>query len=180
MTMRNPRVLMLSDVYFPRVNGVSTSIQTFRRDLEAEGCSSILVAPQYPGQRDDEPGVVRVRSRYLPFDPEDRFLVAAALDIAVRALGPEFDLVHIHTPFVAHTVGLRVARRLGIPVVETYHTFFEEYFHHYLPWAPRAIAARPRARDLPPAMQCGRRRHRAFAADGGRAARLRRADRNRR
>ena len=25
------RVLMLSDVYFPRVNGVSTSIQTFAR-----------------------------------------------------------------------------------------------------------------------------------------------------
>ena len=138
MTMRNPRVLMLSDVYFPRVNGVSTSIQTFRRDLESEGCSSILVAPQYPGQSDDEPGVVRVRSRYLPFDPEDRFVVARALDHAVRALGPGFDLVHIHTPFVAHTVGLRVARRLGIPVVETYHTFFEEYFHHYLPWAPHA------------------------------------------
>ena len=27
------RVLMLSDVYFPRVNGVSTSIETFRREL---------------------------------------------------------------------------------------------------------------------------------------------------
>ena len=28
------RVLMVSDVYFPRVNGVSTSIETFRRTLE--------------------------------------------------------------------------------------------------------------------------------------------------
>ena len=40
---------------------------------------------------------------------------------------------------MAHVVGLRLARRLGIPVVESYHTFFEEYFHHYLPYVPRAL-----------------------------------------
>ncbi len=31
------RVLMLSDVYFPRVNGVSTSIQTLRQALADAG-----------------------------------------------------------------------------------------------------------------------------------------------
>jgi glycosyltransferase involved in cell wall biosynthesis len=137
--MRPPRVLMLSDVYFPRVNGVSTSIQTFRRDLEAEGCRSILVAPHYPEARDDEPGIVRVPSRYLPFDPEDRMLVASELERAVRARRGEFDLVHVHTPFLAHRAGLRIARRLGVPVVESYHTFFEEYLHHYLPLVPRRL-----------------------------------------
>ncbi len=146
MTSRAPRVLMLSDVYFPRVNGVSTSIQTFRRDLEAKGCSSILVAPQYPQPRDDEPGIVRVRSRYFPFDPEDRVIVAGEIERAVHAMDREFDLVHIHSPFIAHFAGLRLARRLGIPVVESYHTFFEEYFHHYLPYVPRtALRALARA-----------------------------------
>ena len=64
------RVLMISDVYFPRVNGVSTSIQTFRRDLAALGCETWLVAPEYPeGWQDDAacpaPAVAlpRVRSR---------------------------------------------------------------------------------------------------------------------
>lgn len=137
--MRSPRILMLSDVYFPRVNGVSTSIQTFRRDLDAEGCASVLVAPQYPESRQDESGIVRVRSRYFPFDPEDRVIVARELERAVEALHCDFDLIHVHTPFVAHVVGLRLARRLGIPVVESYHTFFEEYFHHYLPYVPRAV-----------------------------------------
>ncbi len=32
---------MVSDVFFPRVNGVSTSIQTFRRDLAALGCETL-------------------------------------------------------------------------------------------------------------------------------------------
>ncbi len=139
MSTRGPRVLMLSDVYFPRVNGVSTSIQTFRRDLEALGASSVLVAPGYPGISRDEPGVVRVRSRALPIDAEDRLPVRREMDACIRALPGPFDLVHVHTPFVAHYAGLRAARRLGIPVVETYHTLFEEYFHHYLPWAPRQL-----------------------------------------
>ena len=137
--MRPPRILMLSDVYFPRVNGVSTSIQTFRRDLASEGCSSVLMAPQYPEARQDEPGIVRVRSRYFPFDPEDRVIVAGELERAVLSLHCDFDLIHIHTPFVAHVVGLRLARRFSIPVVESYHTFFEEYFHHYLPYVPRVV-----------------------------------------
>jgi hypothetical protein len=37
------RVLMVSDVYFPRVNGVSTSIETFRQTLACEGVTVRLV-----------------------------------------------------------------------------------------------------------------------------------------
>jgi glycosyltransferase involved in cell wall biosynthesis len=137
-----PRVLMLSDVYFPRVNGVSTSIQTFRRDLAELGCESWLIAPAYPAVRDDEPGIHRVRSRFLPFDPEDRLMVTAELERACRALEGQFDLIHIQTPFLAHRVGTRLARRIGVPTVETYHTYFEHYFHHYLPFLPEGLLAR--------------------------------------
>jgi 1,2-diacylglycerol 3-alpha-glucosyltransferase len=49
------------------------------------------------------------------------------------------DVVHIHTPFVAHYAGTRFARRVKIPCVATYHTFFEEYLHHYVPVIPRRI-----------------------------------------
>lgn len=59
---------------------------------------------------------------------------------ALDALSPgDFDLVHIHTPFIAHYAGVRFARRTNIPALATYHTFFEEYLHHYLPVLPRAI-----------------------------------------
>jgi 1,2-diacylglycerol 3-alpha-glucosyltransferase len=137
--MRRPRILMLSDTYFPRVNGVSTSIQTFRRDLESLGCESVLLVPQYPQARADEPGVLRVRSRRVPFDPEDRMLVMRDLVRAASETRGTFDAVHIQTPFIAHVVGLRLARRLGIPAVETYHTLFEEYAPHYLPILPKPL-----------------------------------------
>jgi glycosyltransferase involved in cell wall biosynthesis len=146
---RPPRVLMLSDVYFPRVNGVSTSIQTFRSALETLGCETTLIAPEYGVARDDEPGITRVLARQVPFDPEDRLMGGRGLERACAALDGSFDLVHIQTPFRAHQAGVRLARRLHLPVVESYHTYFEHYFHHYVPYLPRAwlaLAARALSR----------------------------------
>jgi glycosyltransferase involved in cell wall biosynthesis len=129
---------MISDVYFPRVNGVSTSIQTFRRELAALGHQVDLMAPAYPGAQAAENGVMRVASRYVPFDPEDRMMRAGGLRTLMPRLRAEkYDLVHIQTPFVAHYSGIRIADELGVPRVETYHTFFEEYLFHYVPLLPR-------------------------------------------
>ena len=41
------RVVMVSDVYFPRINGVSTAIQTYRQALRAHGVEVSLVTPDY-------------------------------------------------------------------------------------------------------------------------------------
>ena len=135
------RVLFISDVYFPRVNGVSTSIRTFRQDLGNCDVETVLVAPRYASPTpDDEPGLLRVPSGYVPRDPEDRRMRWGALTRTLDSLPrDEFDLVHIHTPFIAHYAGARFARRAGIPCVATYHTFFEEYVHLYVPVMPRSI-----------------------------------------
>lgn len=143
------KILMISDVYFPRINGVSTSIATYRRELEERGHEVHLIAPDYDGvATDDEFRIRRVPARHLPFDPEDRMLRAGCVLMEQEALREEeFDLIHIQTPFIAHYLGVRLAKELGIPRVETYHTYFEEYLHHYLPFMPR-VAARYLARSL--------------------------------
>lgn len=133
------RILMLSDVFFPRVNGVSTSIQTYRTDLTAIGHEVTLVAPRY-GSEGDESGIVRLPSRAVPRDPEDRLMRWGALTEFAKTLRPDtVDIIHIQTPFLAHYAGVRLARRLGAPLVETYHTYFEHYLHHYVPGLPAAI-----------------------------------------
>ncbi|AGA90704.1 glycosyltransferase [Thioflavicoccus mobilis 8321] len=134
------RVLMISDVYFPRVNGVSTSIQTFARELVAKGHAVTLIAPDYGRPAAAEPfEIIRIPSRYLPLDPEDRILRITPLRRRHRALTERgYDLVHIQTPFVAHYAGLGLARRLGVPAVASYHTFFEQYFDKYVTFLPSA------------------------------------------
>ncbi len=135
------RVLFVSDVFFPRVNGVSTSISTFREDLGRLGVQTVLVAPRYPGyEPTGERDIVRIEGSRVPGDPEDRRMRWSHLTRALAGLESEpFDLVHIHTPFLAHYAGVRFARRRALPCVATYHTFFEEYLHHYVPALPRRI-----------------------------------------
>jgi 1,2-diacylglycerol 3-alpha-glucosyltransferase len=135
------RVLFVSDVYFPRVNGVSTSIRTFRGDLAQLGVATTLVAPAYPNApADSDPSIIRVASGGVPRDPEDRRFLGRSLRRTLNLeLAAKVDLVHIHTPFIAHYAGVRFAREHGLPVVATYHTFFEDYLHHYVPILPRRI-----------------------------------------
>ncbi|MEW6692178.1 MAG: glycosyltransferase [Pseudomonadota bacterium] len=134
------RLLMVSDVYFPRVNGVSTSVQTTRRALGRLGHEVTLIAPDYPQPHADDDNVLRVSARPVLLDPEDRLMRWSELIRLERNLAShEYDLLHIHTPFAAHYAGLRLARSLGLPVVETYHTFFEQYLEHYIPFLPGAL-----------------------------------------
>lgn len=153
--LRRLHVLMVSDVCHPRVNGVSTSIETFSVALSRLGVRLTLVAPDYPGANPDLDTaaascaeVIRVPSRAVPFDPEDRLMrwsELAALD--KRLAGAEFDLVHVQTPFAAHYAGMRLARKRKIPCVATYHTHFEEYLFHYIRFLPRSLL-RQAARSL--------------------------------
>jgi glycosyltransferase involved in cell wall biosynthesis len=162
------RILMISDVYFPRVNGVSTSIQTFSRELTGKGHEVTLIAPDYgpprrsggrqafppandaaDERRDRESegfDIIRIPSRYLPIDPEDRILRRWRIRPHREQLTRKgFDLVHIQTPFVAHYAGLGLSRRLGVPVVESYHTYFEQYLDKYVAFLPSSwlrLAAR--------------------------------------
>ncbi len=131
------RVLMVSDVYFPRINGVSTSIETFRTSLHAHGVEARLVAPRY-GSEPDAPGIVRVPGRSVFQDPEDRLAHYRVLRRTVLDAAASCDLIHIQTPFAAHYAGLHAARQLGKPVLATYHTLFEEYLQHYVPLLPGA------------------------------------------
>jgi 1,2-diacylglycerol 3-alpha-glucosyltransferase len=169
------RILTISDVYFPRVNGVSTSIQTFAREFSAKGHEVTLIAPDYArpragrrrkrslrqgapasaidpseveeaGQGSEPFEIIRIPSRHLLVDPEDRMLHIGRIrrmgaQLAVRG----YDLVHIQTPFIAHYAGLDLARRSGIPVVASYHTFFEHYLDKYVTFLPSSwlrLAAR--------------------------------------
>ncbi len=142
------KILFISDVYFPRVNGVSTSIKTFIDQLQRLGHTVDLIAPDYGHHPNDNENIKRVSARGIYFDPEDKLMkYGKALKLLPELKKANYDIIHINTPFVAHYLGLNLAKQMNIPCVETYHTFFEDYLHHYLPWIPQ-FAARSIARFI--------------------------------
>lgn len=140
------KILFISDVYFPRINGVSTSIRTFVEQLQKLGHEVHLIAPEYESAtqnatQNNEAWVKRIPARSIYFDPEDKLMkYGEAMKLLPELEKEQYDIIHVHTPFVAHYLGLKLATKLNIPCIETYHTFFEDYLHHYLPWVPKALA----------------------------------------
>ena len=142
------RILMISDVYFPRINGVSTSIESFRHALADLDVDVQVIAPHYPAPHPTDDRVIRVPSQRVPFDPEDRLMGQGPLKQALhQAASNNYDLVHVQTPFAAHYAGLKFARNQRLPCVATYHTHFEEYLYNYVPIVPKGIL-RSLARQL--------------------------------
>ena len=137
------KILFISDVYYPRINGVSTSIKSFKENLEQLGHDVRLIAPEYSNHLCSEKWIKRVSSFQVPYDPEDRLMNYFELKKLKKWVESEkFDLIHIHTPFMAHYFGLNLRKTLSIPCIETYHTFFEDYLHHYIPWLPEKFGRR--------------------------------------
>ena len=133
-------ILMITDVYFPRVNGVSTSILTYRQALVAMGNRVTIIAPDYGTVTDNETDIIRIPSRHLLIEDEDKMMKAGHIYKLIDELAlMDIDVIHIQTPFVAHYVGVKLSNLLDVPRVESYHTFFEEYLYHYVPFLPKSF-----------------------------------------
>ncbi|HIE13416.1 MAG TPA: glycosyltransferase family 4 protein [Desulfotomaculum sp.] len=124
------RVGVFTDSYRPYMSGVVRSIETFRAELEAEGFSFFIFAPNYPGAQPEE-RVFRFRSLPAPTNPEFTLAVPFSRQLGGALKNIEPDIIHVHSPFILGWLGARWARRLGIPLVFTYHTLYEEYVHYF-------------------------------------------------
>jgi 1,2-diacylglycerol 3-alpha-glucosyltransferase len=119
---------MFTETYRPNVNGVVTSIDTLKEELEKMGHHIIIFTTTNPEANPaDDVDVVRLPS--IPFvSYEDRRIVIRGLREAVKiAKEKDLDIIHTHTEFGAGILGKMVAQRLKIPVVHTFHTMYEDY-----------------------------------------------------
>jgi glycosyltransferase involved in cell wall biosynthesis len=133
------RVSLVTETYFPQVNGVSRTLGELVRHLTERGDQVQLVHPDY-GESVDREHVHLVRSVNLPFYKE-LYLPLPPFGAVSRAID-EFrpDLVHIATEA---TLGLHVLRhvlRRKIATVSSFHTNFDQYSRHYkVGWANGTI-----------------------------------------
>lgn len=128
------RIALFSEAYLPMVNGVAVAVATLRQELERLGHEVCVFAPMYPGHTDNATGIVRCPSLSLPTNPRYPIgfpFVFPHVWRAVRKFQP--DVIHSHSLFGMGRVAARMARRLDLPLIFTYHTLIEAYTH-YIPF----------------------------------------------
>ena len=133
------RVALFTNNYLPFRGGVTTSVETLRRGLEDLGHRAWVFAPAPGAPLTDPPGIFRYPSFPAPTYPGFALPVPVSPRMAQTARRLRPDLIHAHHPFLLGVTARRLARRLGIPLVFTYHTRYEKY-SHYVP-APEPLVA---------------------------------------
>lgn len=134
------KIAIVTDTYFPRINGVSVSTRIFAREFSRQGHVVHVHAPAFPeAGKDDEPfKVIRYPSLYLAFDPEDRMAYGFRKQ-AKAFIAQNYDIVHTQTPFFLGQLAVKWARKSGAKVVHTYHTFYRAYTEYYFWYLPRRL-----------------------------------------
>ncbi|MBN2810499.1 MAG: glycosyltransferase, partial [Spirochaetales bacterium] len=152
------KIVMFSDAYWPRVNGVTVSVDSFSKELIRLGHEVVIICSFYPesqavermstptmDKRENEmdPVVIRVPSYPLPISREDRlakfhkwFWVSKQLN----AFNP--DIIHVNSEFVIGEFGFYYAKLHNLPVVYTFHTLWEDYAANYIPYVPEILLRR--------------------------------------
>ena len=136
------RIALFSEVYWPMVSGVGVTLLRLTDALQARGhavrvYSATYALPDGPaGPAGGPPLAQRARSSSIPTSSGPSPGCATW-----SRTWPRFrpDVVHVATEFSLGIAGLKAARQLGIPIIASAHTDYDQYAARYgVPWALRA------------------------------------------
>lgn len=109
------RILLVTDAWYPQVNGVVRTLDTVSRTLRDEGHAVDIVSPD------------AFRTLPCPTYPEIRLALNPGPTIARRIDAFAPDAIHIATEGPLGTAARRQCLRRGLPFTTSFHTKFPEY-----------------------------------------------------
>lgn len=130
------RIALFSETFPSQRNGVALILDRLVRHLVRVGHHVLVVAPdggELPGEVTLPAGVELVRVAGIPLYryPDLRIARPFATHVsrAVREFGP--DVIHLATEYSIGLTGLRLARKLGVGAVASFHTDIPRYLPYY-------------------------------------------------
>lgn len=128
------KILITSDCYLPMVNGVVTSIQQLSDNLRAMGHEVKILTLAIGMKNSVEGDVTSLASMNVNFIyPDARLRIPKYNDEIKRIIEWKPDLIHSQSEFSSYFIAKRLAKRLQIPMIHTYHTVYEDYTHYFSP-----------------------------------------------
>lgn len=142
------RIVMFSDCYYPRVNGVVVSVYSFVQELVNRGHVVKVITVEYPDDYEfnkkkgssmgliDNPNfsLNRLSSKEIIFSKEDRLVRLKQWHI-LKGILDEFqpDILHINSEWLVGYFGAMYAHHRKVPCIFTFHTLWEDYIQNYAP-----------------------------------------------
>lgn len=115
-----------TNTYLPVMSGVVRSVCAFRQAQVDLGHNVFIFAQDAPKYEDAEPFVFRYPSFNIPIRNYPVTIpVSPLIDWALPILKP--DVIHAHHPAPMGTAASDKAEKLGVPLVFTHHTRYQEY-----------------------------------------------------
>lgn len=127
------RIAIFSDTFPPQVDGVASVAYQSARWLAGRGHDVTVLAPRTRGRATagDSEGFEIIGTPSVSFWGYPGHRAALPLGRVWRHFRNRApDIVHAHTPFTLGWEALRTARRFGVPLVGTHHTFYDHYLRH--------------------------------------------------
>jgi glycosyltransferase involved in cell wall biosynthesis len=134
------RIALFSEVYWPMVSGVGVTLLRLTEALEARGHQVRVYSATYPlPPEGDRPEVHRSPSVPFFLYPDVQWAFPRLRDVVEDLSRFRPDVVHVATEFSLGIAGVKAARQLGIPIVASAHTDYDQYAVRYgVTWALRA------------------------------------------
>jgi 1,2-diacylglycerol 3-alpha-glucosyltransferase len=122
---------------------VTISVDTFAEELRRKGHEVFIFAPKYSNK--DKYKENEHMYRFTSMTPigvteEDKLVMPwgkSYLKKVIRRINP--DIIHNQTEFTLEHFVKMIGRKWNIPVIQSFHTMFEEYVDHYITWAPKFV-----------------------------------------
>jgi len=130
------RILLFTDSFFPQINGLVTAVDTIASEISRENEVYVVIPKNHLNEYQAKYNLISVFSIPFIFFPEYRISSFFSLKVLLLLFKKRFDIIHTHTPFSLGLMGLILGKIFKIPVIHTYHTFFEEYLH-YIKLSPK-------------------------------------------
>ena len=125
------RIALIAEDYYPQRGGVPEHVHHLARELNRRGHSATIVTSHMRNEGPDPEYVRRVGTSLVIYANGGVSRITAGWRLTQRLAhlfrAERFDLIHVHGG-LAPTFGMlapRAAQRAGLPVVATFHSYFE-------------------------------------------------------
>ena len=131
------KILITTDLYTVKTNGVVTSLKNLREELMEKGheVRVLTFSESLKSHKDQEEDVYYIKSVPIGFIyPNVRMPISYRNSLVRELIQWKPDIIHSQCEFFSYQFAKRIAKLTGAPLIHTYHTMYEDYVGYVVPY----------------------------------------------